>query len=250
MVNEILHNKPLSLVLPFYAGLTKLSNSCVCSILTEVTKKPLDFVSFAERIARNIDSESPDSRRLLLALMNCIYESQNKGICRLANFSHLFSDPQLHYASFTGLDLDPMDCMSLGYFFANKQLDQPCAVGLNGCCVGDIGIEVLMKELSQGCILSEKAIGIELVLSGSECSPYGMKCIGEAISHAPVLWGLQFVGWNLYKIDAAICLKYLVEGLCRRSVEFQSISLQKCVSYKHTYHLNCIAYSVWQPSCS
>ena len=153
------------------------------------------------------------------------------------NFSHLLSDPQYYYASFTGLDLDPMDCMSLGYFFANKQLDKPCTVGLNGCSVGDIGIEVLMKELSQGCILSKKVIGIELVLSDSECSLYGVKCISETISQAPVVWGLQFLGWILYKVDAAICLKYLVEGLCRRSVGIQSLTLQTCVSYKHTYHL-------------
>ena len=234
VIGQILHNNPLSPVLPFYAGLTKLSNSSVRSVLTNVTKKPLDLELFAERITQNPDSESSDSRKLLLALMNCIYESQNKGICKLVNFS---SDHQFYYALFTGLDLSPLDCMSLGYFFANKQLDKPCTVGLNGCCVGDIGIEVLMKELTQGCMLSKKVIGIELLLSGSECSPYGVKCITETISQAPVVWGLQFVGWILYKVDAAICLKYLVKGLCRRSVGFQSITLQNCVSYKHSYHL-------------
>ena len=86
MVNEVLHTNPLSLVLPFYAGLTKLSNPGVCSILMEATKIPLDFQSLTERMVQNPVSESSDSRRLLLALTNCIYESANKDVCELVNF--------------------------------------------------------------------------------------------------------------------------------------------------------------------
>ena len=86
MVCQVLHDNPLSLVLPFYAGLTKLSNFGVCRILTEVIKNPLDLKSFNDRMIQKPGSKSSNSRRLLLALMNCIYESQNKDICKLVNF--------------------------------------------------------------------------------------------------------------------------------------------------------------------
>ena len=62
-----------------------------------------------------------------------------------------------------------MDCMSLGYFFACEQLDNLCSVELAHCRVGDIGIEMFMKELSQGCMPKE-AEGIALLLTANDCS--------------------------------------------------------------------------------
>ena len=235
-VHQILHNNPLSLVLPFYAGLTKLSNSSVCSILTEVTKNPLDQNAVIARLTQNPGSESSDSRKLLLALMNCIYESQNKDICNLANF--LPSDPGCisPRVTFSGLTLDPMDCISLGYFFANKQLDKVCELELADSHVGDIGIEVFMKELSRGC-MSKESMGIEVGLSGVDCSHRGVKCISETMSQTPILQGLHFANWILYEVDAAAALKYLIEGLSRSSARSKRIVLYLCVSYKHTYHL-------------
>ena len=235
VVNEVLHTNPLSLVLPFYAGLTKLSNPGVCSILMEVTKNPLDFQSLTERMVQNPVSESSDSRRLLLALTNCIYESQNKDICKLVNFHCIPSIPRFS-VSFTGLGLDPMDCMSIGYFFANKQLDKICEVGLDHCRVGDIGVEVFMQELSRGCRAKE-AKGIELYLSGKDCSHLGVKCISEIMSHAPILHGLCFVGWIRHRVDATTSLKYLVEGMCRRSVKIELLAVHKSVNYQHIYHI-------------
>ena len=235
-VSQILHNKPLSLVLPFFAGLTKLTNSSVCSILTEVTKSPLDQNAVLARMTQNPGSESSDSRKLLLALMNCIYESKNKGICKLVNFLPSVPGCISPCVTFSGLTLDPIDCISLGYFFANKQLDKVCELELADSHVGDIGVEVFMKELRQG-YMSEEAEGIEVGLSGVDCSHHGVKCISETMSQTPILQGLHFANWLLYKVDAAASLKYLIEGLCRSSARSKRIVLYLCVSYKHTYHL-------------
>ena len=234
-VSQILHNNPLSPVLPFYAGLTKLSNSSVCSVLMEVTKIPLDFESLTKRMVQNPDSESSDSRRLLLVLTNCIYESENKDVCKLVNFHCVPSNPRFS-VSFTGLGLDPMDCMSIGYFFANKQLDKICEVVLSHCRVGDIGVEVFMQELSQGC-RPEEAKGIEVFLSGKDCSHLGVKCISETMSRASILQGLCFVGWIRHRVDATTSLKYLVEGTCRRSAKIEHIAIHKSLNYKQTYHI-------------
>jgi len=236
VVHQILHNNPLSLVLPFFAGLTKLSNSSVCSILTEVTKNPLDQNTLITRMTQNPGSESSDSRKLLLALMNCIYESQNKDICKLVSFLPSVPGCSSARVTFSGLALDPMDCMSLGYFFANKQLDKVCELELGDSHVGDIGVEVLMKELRQG-FMSEEAKGIEIGLSGVDCSHRGVKCIGETMSQTPILQGLHFANWILHDVDAALSLKYLTEGLYRSSARSKHVALYLCVSHKHTYHL-------------
>ena len=82
VVREILHSTPLSLVLPFYAGLTKLATESARKILLEVTKFPLDKVTVLRDKSCNTSS---DKRMLLLALLNCIYESQNPVLCRLIN---------------------------------------------------------------------------------------------------------------------------------------------------------------------
>ena len=235
-------------MLPFFAGLTKLSNSSVCSILMKVVKKPLDTKSVMVRMTENPDYESSDSRKPLLALMNCIYESQNKDIYKFVKF---VDEPETFPVSFTGLGLDPMDCMSLGYFFASKQLDKLFSVELVRCCIGDIGIEVFMKELTRGC-MPKGGNGIILSLTGSECSHHGVKCICETMCQTLILQGLAFVDWILYqrKVDAAesltidiiSALTYLIEGLCKRSARYRCISLQqfalhKCVNCKHTYHI-------------
>ena len=234
-VSQILHNNPLSSVLPFYAGLTKLTNSSVCNILTEVTTKSLDIESVMARMIQNPDSQSSDSRKLLLALMNCIYESQNKDICKLVNFINVLDSIEC-YVSFSGLGLDPMDCISLGYFFTSKHLDKVCGIGLETCRVGDTGIEVLIKELSKG-YMPKEAKGIVLMLTGSDCSHLGVKCISETMSQAPILWGLSFCGWIRHGVDVTASLTYLIEGLCRKSTRCRCICLQGCVSYNHTYYL-------------
>ena len=236
VVSQIFHNNPLSPVLPFYAGLTKLSNSSVCSMLMEVTKKPLDMGSAMVSMLQNpTGSKFSNSNKLLLVLVNCIYESQRKDVCKLVDFPHAPLNPSC-YVSFQGLRLDPMYCMSLGYFLANKQLDKICTLVLNDCCIGDIGIEVFMKELSQGRVLKE-ATGVKLVLSGNDCSRHSVKYISETMSQTPMLWGLHFMGWILFGLDTAVLLKYLIEGVCKRSARCRCIALSRCVSYKHIYHL-------------
>ena len=127
--------------------------------------------------------------------------------------------------------------MSIGYFFANKQLDKNiCEVRLDHCRVGDIGVEVFMLELSQ-CCRPKEAKGIELYLSGKDCTHLGVKCISEIMSHTPILHGLCFVGWIRHRVDATTSLKYLVEGICRRSAKIELLAVHKSVNYQHIYHI-------------
>ena len=132
-VGKILHSTPLSAVLPFYAGLTGLSNEGACGILLEVTEYPLDQIA-VELAMQHTLHESSDRRRLLLALLNCIYEAQKPSICKLVNpplhpkLIRIFQERRhagimtddsvrvtLLYISFDYLGLDAVDCLSLLY---------------------------------------------------------------------------------------------------------------------------------------
>ena len=161
-VRQILHSTPLSTVLPFYAGLTRLSNEGVRGVLLEVTKQPLDRYAVATALQHTLH-ESADRRWLVLALLNCIYEAQKPSICKLVNPPlgplmigmaqeyGVAADSKLFIISFTHLGLDAVDCLSIGYFIHKK-----CVVSkhlprvgfdLAECCIGDTEIEILIKHI-------------------------------------------------------------------------------------------------------
>ena len=143
---KFLKRSPLSLVLPFYAGLTQLNEPKIVSILTEVAQRPLDRLSMLQRLL-----VGQDDRRLLLALLSCIHESKRSEICLRVNPpTHLFADNEglldLHL-SFNHLQLDPSDCTCIGYFVANICHKKTCHIDFSDCKIGDCGAQLLLKEL-------------------------------------------------------------------------------------------------------
>ena len=159
-VGQILHSTPLSTVLPFYAGLTGLSNEGACGILLEVTQQPLDTLTVAQALSHTLH-ESSDRRRLLLALLNCIYEAQKPSICKLVNpplhpvYGDIFREfgwtpsMPIFYISFIHLGLDAVDCLAIGYFILNKCLisNQALSVDLGYCYLGNTEVEILVKHI-------------------------------------------------------------------------------------------------------
>jgi len=135
IIRQVLTSSPLSLVIPFYAGLTRLYNVDACGVLLEITRHPLDFIAAVEGMHAEPSAESSDRRRTALALMNCIYESQRPEICQqvalLPNPEAIESEEGESVLSFQSLGLEPTDCLSIGYFFANKQLDNVCHLDLS-----------------------------------------------------------------------------------------------------------------------
>ena len=82
-IKSVFDQNPLSPVLAFYAGLTGLAVGGVRDILFRVLESPYDISNIVKELG--LDSTNPvhksnpscDPRRQLLALMNCIYETQN-----------------------------------------------------------------------------------------------------------------------------------------------------------------------------
>ena len=74
-VKRLLQKSPLSTTLPFYAGLTKMVNTDAFKLLLKVQDIPLELHLVAQQLKSHPNDPGSDPRRLLVALMNCIYES-------------------------------------------------------------------------------------------------------------------------------------------------------------------------------
>ena len=74
----IMTSNPTSLVLRFYAGLTKLESERVYKYLSQIGMSPPDFFAF-----NKLRDASSDPRRLFLTYLHCLYEAKhNKILCQ------------------------------------------------------------------------------------------------------------------------------------------------------------------------
>ena len=143
-VEELLLTSPLSATLPFYAGLTNLWNKEVFKVLLKVMDKPLDFISVSEYLVQHVNEYGSDPRRLLVALMNCIYESEVHEL-------YTQVQPQVKQTIFTSqiqltfqlLYLTPSDCLSIGCFLRHTKIDQVCPNFLR-CHINDAAFKMLV----------------------------------------------------------------------------------------------------------
>jgi len=145
-IEELLQTSPLSATLPFYAGLTNLQSKEVFKVLLEVMDKPLDLHSIPEYLVEHVNEYGSDPRRLLVALVNSIYESEVHEL-------YIQVQPQLEqrYApmvqiSFTGLCLTPSDCLSIGCFLKHTMIDDIEPI-LTGCNINDAGFRMIVHQV-------------------------------------------------------------------------------------------------------
>ena len=257
---QILHSTPLSTVLPFYAGLTRLSNEGACGILLEVTKHPLDTYAVAIVLQHTLH-ESADRRRLLLALLNCIYEAQKPSICKLVNpplhpamigmlqESGVATDSKLIMGitdlmiSLNHLGLDAVDCLSIGYFIHKK-----CVVSkhltavhfdLLGCYIGDTEIEILIKHIRQ---VPSSGPGVHLQLTYNTMTHRAIKSISDALIQTSALHSINLTGCLHPAVTDINCaLKYLIEGVSRNT-SLENLDIGDCsLGPAHAYHLALLA---------
>ena len=74
-----MNSNPMSLVIRFYAGITKLGNSIVCECLQQIGAKPPQHDTIVFNIYDTL-SETHDSRRLFLTFLHCLYEADRNDL--------------------------------------------------------------------------------------------------------------------------------------------------------------------------
>ena len=238
-VEELLQTSPLSATLPFYAGLTNLRNEEVFKVLLEVMYKPLDLHSILQYLVEHVNEYGSDPRRLLVALVNSIYESEVHEL-----YTQVQPQLEQRYApmvqmSFTGLFLTPSDCLSIGCFLKHTMIDDIEPI-LTGCNINDAGFRMLVHQV----IIKEQLQYNPRILICVPSNPIthkGFEFLREGLGNRKL--SLLFNGClesflhpnthvNIFK-----ALAHLVEGLSRSSgVNCLSISHNE-ITYEHKYYL-------------
>ena len=126
---ELFGQPRFSTVFEFYAARTKLQSFGISEFVKQVARKCTAHNRSIEDVA------------LLVSLIRCLYEAQDKSLCQLiANEFKL----ELHLNdSNAGISLTPADCYCLGYFLTHCE---DFEVNLSRCSIGDNHCKYLFRQ--------------------------------------------------------------------------------------------------------
>ena len=254
-IETLLHCDPLTQVLPFFSGLTKLSNKESLKVLSTIMDKPLDTKAVLEAWEEDF-SASNDPCRRALALFNCLYESQDNSLSelpetRLPQSKHSkMKEGDSHglkwlydtdyIVSFSGLSLTPTDCLAIGHYFKIQSLlrreNSFTILGMGVC--SDVGMVSFMKEVREGvnsCTSSTLFIVFDIHHSLGKKASLAFR---EFLSGQSNISSLNLLQQSTYtQINVLLVLKSIIEGLAENSscvhVNFMDFSL----NYMHTHYL-------------
>ena len=232
----VFKQNPLSSVLSFYAGLTKLGSKDICNLLSRVLNGPYDLPSIAGTLQQTGDT-THDIRRQILALMNCVYESQNSAVLSHIQLCPTSLDDNVvldsDWASTQGsnrtvevslpyMQLYPTDCSAIGFFtrHACGLLKEPIPIilDLSLCPIGTNEIKALCDELCKPMPRWKLSLKMMYVILTSE----GLKFISRLITFQPGLAGVIVTGCFIEDIQLAF--KYFIEGLSCNPVPYLSVT--------------------------
>ena len=132
-------------VFQFYAAKTKLKTPGIQDVVVEAVKKSLadlkitQFTPQETASAQNhSDPKQVKPQPLILSLLHCIYEAQDKALCELV--VQQFADLKLNLMN---ISLNPADCLAVGYFLTHCKLFE---VSLGGCSIDDDGCKTLFRK--------------------------------------------------------------------------------------------------------
>ena len=133
-----------SAVFMFYAARTKLKTPGIKDIVIQAVKKCLvnnettELTPDSDHSHQNSNSYNFGHKQqpLLVSLLHCLYEAQDKDLCQL-----VAAEPK-QKLNLSYINLDPADCLSVGYILIYcKDFE----VNLQGCNIGDDGCKTLFK---------------------------------------------------------------------------------------------------------
>ncbi len=150
-VFEKLFDKPrFSAVFQFYTGITKLTTSRrFLSMLPRfLCPVPTSIFDLVRKVVKSeIKKSYSEPNPLLLSLFNCLYEAEDSSLCTFV--SNLLNN-KLYLSNNT---MNPVDCLSVGYFVSVGANNNKFLLNLNCCSIGDQGCKFLVRGLSM-CSLS------------------------------------------------------------------------------------------------
>ena len=236
-INEFLSKSPRSQMIPFYAGLTDLSNTKALQVLLEALPYTVD----SETIMRQISEEKGDPQQMALALFNSLFESQNKELLKLSEtdlpvdkkvqkgIRDLHKDSnftpqtcQIRCLLLHGLPLTPLDCLSLGYYINNKScmpIMESYIISFDFVCcsLNHTGINILFTELKRN-ISQRTTVRVQLIMTANKLNRESLLSLKELLQGQSNVEGIALC--NCFQpsiINIGFALKCLIEGLSNNS---------------------------------
>ena len=220
-VEGLLKKTPLSTTLPFYAGLTKMVNMDAFELLLKVQDLPLEYLLLPQQLKSHADDPGSDPRRLLVAMMNCIYESGRHELYRHFHPERKASERVRKVEiSFIGLHLTPVDCLSIGCFLGNTDITSTVIEAKFGMCnITDTAFKMLMHQ-----IISNKTYKynprIIFDFTANPLTHNGIKFIKEGLGDRNVQLCIgQWMSRDIHGMETYVnvrkILKYMTECLYR-----------------------------------
>lgn len=242
-VKRIFNQNPLSPVLIFYAGLSGLKIGEVPDLLLKVFSESIDIEDIVKKLGLNdpdsVHKVNPasDPRRHMLALMNCMYETQNPTLfahAKLSMHDAHCAEMQLQVVCIRllGMFLYPTDCLSIGSFIRNmisQTRNISYFVDLSFCLLGDMEIKALAIDLQKPALLLEhNKVAANIMFEGTYIPAGAINCLATLISTDSCITGLD-VDISLMESNT-LFFKYCIEGfmnshhsLWRKDITLRSI---------------------------
>ena len=225
-VEGFLNENHFNQILPFYAGLTSLSNEKVLNSLSQAAGCVMS-----------------DTKRKAVVFYNCLYESQNELLLKLPQTDvHVMSPffpgsfevleeialqpkeclpARIFLFSHLPTHLTPTDCLSLGYYINMKSRMPSSTISsmildLTQCFVTHTGLRVLVTEIKKGISHCTK-VGVRVLLAGYMLDKQSVNFLSlkELVKGQSNIKGVALCGCSI--IDLTYGLKCLIEGLSNNS---------------------------------
>lgn len=237
----LLRKNASNIVLPFFSGISKLKNRAIFELLLRTTLDPSVYLSsgLPDHIERRFDTTV--SQRLLLLLLNCIYESESSDLCSdAADAIVADSTSGTITLTFYSTLLGPTDYIAIGNFLAHLS-NHSISLSLSWCSIRDSDLGLLFRGLI-GRMQDEfgaHQLQLELRFEGNDITHVGTQTLLFLIkSSAFVVKMLNLESnWAHPQTNTLLALKYLSEALAM-NLSLRSLNLSSCgMTTMHTLHL-------------
>ena len=219
-------------MVPFYAGLTGLSNKTVLLSLTAVLNKPLDDTTTIAALRAEFTLAN-DRRRQALMLFNCLYECQNDLLVDSPEVQLVYDKEfeknkyplmredlfhGIYYISLLGLGMTPTDCLAAAYFARIKSLTTKGIQRFRmGRCT-DIGFTSFVKELRRNSVSQHIPARLDFEVSDVVFTETGLLAIKELLQGHSVIQSLSILCYlDSESANIVTVLQCILEGLAAES---------------------------------
>ena len=256
-IKWVLSNHPRSQILPFYAGLTSLSNSKALTVMSQA----LGPASQIDTIVLELLTRD-DPRLKALTFLSCLFECQNESLLFLEE-TELSHDKKIqHFAAqkfieanmlppietytkavralnVNHLALTPLECLAVGYYMQVKSRIPKTRlrhISLYNCSVDHLGMHLLFTELKKN--ITRRTRGrVHLILTNIKFDKDLLHPLKELAQGQSNLAGLGLQNcFDPLLVNLSSALKYLIEGLSNNSsCEFVDLKANHFNS-THIYH--------------